>query len=184
MIHYPISISETKAFNDFNFEGVNNCINNSKLILSLPMYPELTEKEILYVCKKINNFYLENNLLKIKNINTNGKTGILHCLNSIEFDIQRMFFIDDMETNNIRGLHANLNVDEVIIVLSGSIHVKTITKDRHETEKVFHKNEVCYIKRQLWLEFQALDKNTLILVLANEKFSKSFSEYNFDKFIS
>lgn len=184
LIHYPISISETKAFNDFNFEGVNNCINNSKLILSLPMYPELTEKEILYVCKKINNFYLENNLLKIKNINTNGKTGILHCLNSIEFDIQRMFFIDDMETNNIRGLHANLNVDEVIIVLSGSIHVKTITKDRHETEKVFHKNEVCYIKRQLWLEFQALDKNTLILVLANEKFSKSFSEYNFDKFIS
>ena len=43
-----------------------------------------------------------------------------------------------METNNIRGLHANLNVDEVIIVLSGSIHVKTITKIDMKL-KSFHK---------------------------------------------
>ena len=57
LIHYPICISETEAFQSHNFKNVENCILNSKRILSLPMYPELEENEILYVCKNINQFF-------------------------------------------------------------------------------------------------------------------------------
>ena len=36
---------------------LNISIKNSKKILSLPMYPELEEKEIKYVCNNVRDFY-------------------------------------------------------------------------------------------------------------------------------
>jgi len=56
-IHYPISISNLKCYENY-FEG--NCINaekNSKNILSLPMYPDLTVEEINTVCSVIKQFF-------------------------------------------------------------------------------------------------------------------------------
>ena len=56
LIHYPISIAETEALSCFNYKNVDNCINTSKKILSLPMYPELTDDEVNYVIKTVNKF--------------------------------------------------------------------------------------------------------------------------------
>lgn len=57
LIHYPISIGETDALKENNFTDIDNCINGSKKILSLPMYPELTKEEIEYICFNIKNFF-------------------------------------------------------------------------------------------------------------------------------
>jgi dTDP-4-amino-4,6-dideoxygalactose transaminase len=56
-IHYPISISNLKCYENY-FE--DNCINaekNSKNILSLPMYPDLTVEEINIICSIIKQFF-------------------------------------------------------------------------------------------------------------------------------
>lgn len=183
LIHYPISISETDAFQNYNFKNVENCVSNSKRILSLPMYPEIEENEILYVCKKINQFFLENNLLQIKNIRTKGKSGILHCLNSLDFDTKRFFYVNDLEQDKIRGLHANPNFDEIIIIVSGCVFIKLITKDNIVKEQKFQENQICFVKRNTWLEYKAIEKNTILFVLCNEKLELSESQDNFDKFI-
>jgi dTDP-4-amino-4,6-dideoxygalactose transaminase len=58
-IHYPISVPELKCFeSEFNNVDYQNSIDNSKKILSLPMYPDLKEKDIHYVCDKIIEFYI------------------------------------------------------------------------------------------------------------------------------
>lgn len=58
-IHYPEVIYKQPAFRPFNYrKGL--CPNAEKTvgeILSLPIFPELSEREVSYVCKKIISFF-------------------------------------------------------------------------------------------------------------------------------
>jgi dTDP-4-amino-4,6-dideoxygalactose transaminase len=56
-IHYPISISNLKCYENYFDKKYENAEKNSKTILSLPMYPDLTDIEIKRVCELIINFY-------------------------------------------------------------------------------------------------------------------------------
>jgi dTDP-4-amino-4,6-dideoxygalactose transaminase len=186
LIHYPISVSETEALNTFNYKDLDNCIKNSNEILSLPMYPELKEEEIDYICNHINNFFLEKNLLSLTSIKTD-KPGILHYLNNICFNTKRIFYIDnfsDISSNNMRGFHANINFDELLICMDGKINIKLIDTDLNITEKILLKNDIFLIKRMKWIEYKILEENTKIVVLVNEILSKSKSIINFEDFNS
>jgi len=57
-IHYPISISNLKCYDNYFIEEFKNAKENSENILSLPMFPDLKEEEIKYVCKAITDFYI------------------------------------------------------------------------------------------------------------------------------
>jgi len=196
LIHYPISLSETEALKDFKFTDLNNCIKNSNEILSLPMYPELTEDEINYVCDNINNFFLENNLLIINSIKTDNKPGVLNYLNNLNFLTKRFFYINNFNDinkfkgeylnikniNKSRGFHANINFDELLIIIEGEIFIKVIDKNLNIIEKKLVKNDLFYIPRLNWVEFEILDDKTVIFVLANEVFDKSVSVFSFEEF--
>jgi hypothetical protein len=199
LIHYPISISETEALKNNNFTNIDNCISNSKQILSLPMYPELTKEEIEYVCSNIKKFFFEQNLNRLISINTSGKPGTLHCLNEMNFNTKRFFYLDNFNEldefkieyleldkkmiNSKRGFHANINFNEFMIVLEGEIEIKLIDKNQYEIIKKLAKNEYIYIPKMNWVEFEILNKNTIIFVLADEIMSESKSIFNFDEFI-
>lgn len=62
IIHYPIAIPELACIKYHLNDGkeqdnLDVSVKNSKRILSLPMYPELKEEEIQYVCDKIQEFF-------------------------------------------------------------------------------------------------------------------------------
>ena len=64
IIHYPIPISELEGLKvHVTDEDLEISIINAKKILSLPMYPELEEDEIRYVCDNIKYFFYNSNLL-------------------------------------------------------------------------------------------------------------------------
>ena len=57
MIHYPYMLNELSFYK--KNKGSNNLKNSKRLgdkILSLPITEEHTNKEINYICKKINEF--------------------------------------------------------------------------------------------------------------------------------
>ena len=59
LVHYPTPLPLLKAY---DYLGSNNCdfpvsVELSKKILSLPMYPEITETQLNYIAKKIKEFY-------------------------------------------------------------------------------------------------------------------------------
>lgn len=185
LIHYPISIAETEAIKQFDFEDIENCINNSKQILSLPMFPELLEEEIVYVCDNIKNFFLEKNLINIKSIITD-KPGILNCINNFNFDVKRFFYINNFNdsVNTKRGLHANINFNEVFFLIEGKVSIKLIDKKLIESINIIEKNEICYIPKMNWIEFEILDSSTIIMVFVDEILSKSNSIYIFNDFMN
>ena len=57
-IHYPIPLPNLKAYAHLNCSSKEfpEALNASTEIISLPMYPELSEKEIQYIANKINSF--------------------------------------------------------------------------------------------------------------------------------
>ena len=198
LIHYPISVGETEALQKFKFTDIDNCIKNSNEILSLPMYPELSEEAIDYVCENINNFFLKKNLLNLIPIETKNKIGVLNCINQINFSTKRIFYIDgfsmvsefnkeyfdNQNINSKRGLHANINFDELLIIIDGEILMNMTDKDSKKITKNLKKNDIFYVPRMNWIEFEILNEKTIIFVLANENIENSKSIHNFNEFIN
>ena len=61
-IHYPIPIHLQKAYEDLGYKEGDFPITEkvSKEILSLPIYPEISEEQIVFVCEKIKEFLNDN----------------------------------------------------------------------------------------------------------------------------
>ena len=57
-IHYPIALPNLKAYSYLNHNGSDfpEATKASQEILSLPMYPELEEKQIEYIAESIKEF--------------------------------------------------------------------------------------------------------------------------------
>jgi hypothetical protein len=188
LIHYPISIPEIKGLEYLDFEktGVENCIMNSKKILSLPMYPELEEIEIKYVCDKLNSFFTERNLTKLNTIVTNNKPGILNYVNNLGFDCKRIFYIDSFKESEFdkRGNHAISNFNELLIIIQGSIQIEITNQNNQKLINKIGKNETFFIPKQSWVEYKILEPDTIILVLADEIYEKSICIQNFEEFLN
>lgn len=58
-LHYPIPLHQQKAYAFLNYSDGDFPVAEkyASQIISLPMYPELKEEEIKYVCEKIKQFY-------------------------------------------------------------------------------------------------------------------------------
>lgn len=61
-VHYPVPINLQKAYNGF-FKKTQFSVSQryAKELLSLPMYPELTEKDIQYIVQSLKEFFNEKN---------------------------------------------------------------------------------------------------------------------------
>lgn len=189
LIHYPIPCGETIALKNINIISPINCINISKEIVSLPMYPELNEEQIKYICTNINNFYnyKDNIIYRFDTKKVEKKDGILHCINDMNFNTKRIFYIDNFElNNNTRGLHANISCSEFIFIISGSINITITNRLEEKNTVILEKNEGILIKPMNWLEFNALTANTIIIVLCDEPFiyDKNKSIFNYNDFIN
>ena len=106
LIHYPISVAETEAMQQFNFDldDVKQCIKNSNDMLSLPMFPELEVHEINYICENIKLFFLQKNVINIETHRTDGKPGVLSCINNFHFNTRRFFYISDFKDSVAAGI--------------------------------------------------------------------------------
>ncbi len=58
-IHYPIPIHKQEIYKNSKKISIKNTEKQAKQILSLPIHEFLSKKEILYICKKITNFFNE-----------------------------------------------------------------------------------------------------------------------------
>lgn len=59
LIHYPVPIHLQKCYSNLGYKkGDFTCAEkNAERLLSLPIYPELTEKEVRFVANSVNQFY-------------------------------------------------------------------------------------------------------------------------------
>lgn len=188
LIHYPISNCELKALKYLN-QYNKNCVELSNNILSLPLYPELQEKQVYYICNKINEFYYNTNYSNLNKYKFDTKVsldkgGLLHCINNLNFDVKRTFYIDNFNYgDNPRGNHSNISCKEFLYVINGAIKLTLINKNKEKGEINLYKNEGYIIENNIWLIYEAIYDNTILNILCDEEYSlKPKSIYNLDEF--
>lgn len=174
--------------------NLNNLFKNNYEIVNI----QESEKEKIIFIKKVGNidklirfieFYnkFEKYKFNFNKIKT-SKPGFLNFIDlDIKFNVERIFTLTDFEdlneNNNKRGIHYNINFDELIIINEGKIEFEITNKDNMKIYFDLIKNDILYFPNNYWLSFTILDKITNITVLCNKKQTESKSSNDFNEFL-
>ena len=91
----------------------------------------------------------------------------------IPFDIRRVFYLYDVPGGSERGGHAHLNLQQVIIAMSGSFDV--VLDDGFNRKRV-HLNRshiALYSPPMIWRELDNFSSGSVCMVLASDHFDES-----------
>lgn len=101
----------------------------------------------------------------------------------IPFKIARIYLIKDSNTKLSRGHHAHLQNKQVLFCISGSI--KMVLDDGKNREKIYldKPEKGIFLDRLIWHEMQDFQKDTILLILASEKYDSKDYIRDYKKFI-
>lgn len=90
----------------------------------------------------------------------------------IPFKIKRIYFIAGANTNLSRGYHAHKKNKQVIFCIQGS--VKLILDSGRNKDEIFldKPNIGVFLEKMIWHQMHDFKKNTILLVLASDKFDE------------
>ena len=126
---------------------------------------------------------------KLDSISTNGKPGELINIDlkkitkklNIDFNCNKIFYLNDLNSTKSRGNHSNSNARELLICLNGSFEIKLNNGKKEETYLI-NKNEGIFVDKNIWLDFYNF-KNCVILVFVDIEFTtEKKSIYNYEEF--
>jgi dTDP-4-amino-4,6-dideoxygalactose transaminase len=103
----------------------------------------------------------------------NGTLSILEEGNGIPFPTRRIYYIYGVESDCVRGRHGHKDLEQVLIVLSGSVDL--FLEGANGTFQ-FHLNAPdvgVYIPSGHWRELRNFKPGTVVLVLASELYKES-----------
>lgn len=111
-----------------------------------------------------------------------GKLVALEKGADFPFDIKRVYYIWDTDSNAVRGKHAHRKLEQVIICTSGSCDF--ILDDGKEKTTVHLDNPAqgLYIKNNIWREFTNFSPDCVVMVLASEHYDESDYIRNYEIF--
>lgn len=113
-----------------------------------------------------------------------GHMVIVEGNQDIPFEIKRIFYIYGSDKNVIRGQHANLRSDFVLVNVAGKSKVKI--KDGKGNEAIFSLNRPhtgLYIPRMTWKDMYDFSDDSVLLCLASEHYDSEEYIRNYDEFI-
>ncbi len=102
----------------------------------------------------------------------------------LPFEVKRFYFLSDASEGIVRGRHAHLKLQQLLIVVSGSCDVflsDGITSECLTLQKHGH---ALLIQSGVWRELTNFSSDCVCFVLASELYSEEDYIHNFDEFVS
>jgi dTDP-4-dehydrorhamnose 3,5-epimerase-like enzyme len=112
-----------------------------------------------------------------------GNLSFVEEAGQIPFKIQRTYWIYDVPGGQVRGGHAFIEQQEMIIALSGSFDVLA---DDGKDKKVFSLNRSyygLYIPAGLWRQMQNFSTNAVALVISSTQYFESDYIREYEEYI-
>lgn len=111
-----------------------------------------------------------------------GHLVIIEGMKEIPFDIKRVFYIYGSQSDVVRGKHANLKSEFVLINVQGTSKIKVTDGTVEQIYVLNEPHSGVYIPKMLWKEMYDFSHDAILLVLSNEHYDKSeyitdFEEY-------
>lgn len=113
-----------------------------------------------------------------------GKLIALEKGEDFPFDIKRVYYIWDTEQDVIRGKHAHLALEQVIICSSGSCDFILDDGKTRETIHLDSPAQGLHIKHSIWREFTNFSSDCVVMVLASEHYDEADYIRNYDTFLA
>lgn len=113
-------------------------------------------------------------LIKFKDLGDDrGKLVVVEGEKDIPFDIKRVFYIYGSDETVVRGQHANINSEFVLINVSGKSKVKITDGKRTEIVELCRPMDGVYLPKMIWKEMYDFSEDSVLLVLANTHYDNS-----------
>lgn len=102
----------------------------------------------------------------------------------VPFDIKRIFFIYGSSDDVIRGQHANLKTEFVLINVAGTSKVKIMDGKGNEIIHYLDRPYIgLYLPNMLWKEMYDFSEDSVLLVLCSEHYDKTEYIRDFKQYI-
>ncbi len=96
---------------------------------------------------------------------------------------KRMFFIENVPANVVRGKHANKNTNQLLICIAGTIRVKYNDGKNKAGEVFLEKGNSFYLKARTYVEMDFSGPEAILMVLADHKYDKNEYINGWDNFL-
>lgn len=99
---------------------------------------------------------------------------------TLPFAVKRVYYLYDIPSSAKRGGHAHLNLQQVLIAISGSFDVVLDDGSRRQTITLNKPDRGLLITTKIWRELENFSSGAVCLVLASEEFSEAdyIRDYN------
>ena len=111
-----------------------------------------------------------------------GNLVVVEGGSAIPFDIKRIFYIYGSDSEVVRGSHANLRSEFVMINVAGTSKVKVDNGIESRIIELDRPRMGLYLKNNVWKEMYDFSPDSVLLVLSNEHYDpkeyvRDYEEY-------
>ena len=112
-----------------------------------------------------------------------GQLVAVETMRDIPFEVKRVYYIYDTLPGVRRGFHAHLNLQQVLLCVSGSCKIH-LDNGNDTMEVLLDKPyEGLYISNDMWRDMYDFSDGAVLLVLASEYYDEKDYIRNYDDFI-
>lgn len=111
-----------------------------------------------------------------------GKLGFVENGPSMPFEINRVYFLYDLNSEYQRGFHAHKELRQIIFALSGSLALHLDDGQNRRTVILDRPSTGYYLCPMIWRELSNFSEDAVCLVLASETYKASDYITNYEEF--
>lgn len=112
-----------------------------------------------------------------------GKLVALEKGNNLPFEVKRVYYIWDTDTEVVRGKHAHRKLEQMIVCTSGSCDFILDDGKNRETVHLDNPAQGLHIKHNIWREFTNFSKDCVVMVLASEHYDEADYIRDYNEFL-
>jgi len=109
-------------------------------------------------------------------------TAVESCI-SIPFEIKRLFYIFDTKKGVVRGQHANLNSQFVLVSIKGDCKVLADNGSEKETFILDRPYKGLFLEKLVWKDMFDFSPDCILLVISDCVYDSSEYIRNYDDFL-
>lgn len=112
-----------------------------------------------------------------------GNLTFVEAQRHVPFDIHRIYYLYDVPGGTLRGSHAHLELQQLLIAMSGSFDV--VLHDGREERRVTLSRSYygLYVSPMMWRTLDNFSSGAVLLVLASARYDEADYIRNFDDFL-
>lgn len=111
-----------------------------------------------------------------------GKLSVIEDGTGLPFHVQRVYYLYDVPENSRRGGHAHLQLQQLLIAISGAFSVEATSTDSSYCYRLADPTQALYIGPGTWRELHSFTANAVCLVLASRQYEESDYIRSWDEF--